>query len=297
METQADLMNFTLEKLQNGDFPIRSLCQESALYNMTCLPATMEGKNNNILLHDLVVWAIAHPWLPIITVVLYLISIPLIQRCMASHKGFDLKGPLILWNILLSVFSFYGAIRCLPHLFWTIQTQGWRYSMCEITVYNYGHGGVGILVVFFILSKFPELLDTYFILFRKRKLIFLHWYHHVTVLLYCWHSLIVLSSNGLYFAAMNYSVHSVMYFYYALSLLKINFIPPLFITIFQISQMFFGIAVVYMVYNYKQQGFACAVPDSNMHAAMVMYTSYAALFVNFFIQRFCCPKKKTTKTS
>ncbi len=42
---------------------------------------------------------------------------------------------------------------------------------------------------------------------RKKPLIFLHWYHHVTVLLYCWHSYYEQTTYGLYFIAMNYTVH------------------------------------------------------------------------------------------
>lgn len=36
--------------------------------------------------------------------------------------------------------------------------------------------------------QIPELVDTAFIVVRKRKLIFLHWYHHATVLLVCWYA-------------------------------------------------------------------------------------------------------------
>jgi elongation of very long chain fatty acids protein 6 len=58
----------------------------------------------------------------------------------------------------------------------------------------------------------PELFDTLFVVLRKKKLIFLHWYHHVTVLLFCWHSYMTMSSAGLYFISMNYGVHALMYF-------------------------------------------------------------------------------------
>ena len=44
------------------------------------------------------------------------------------------------------------------------------------------------------------------------QVIFLHWFHHVTVLLYCWHAYTATpAATGLWFAAMNYTVHSVMY--------------------------------------------------------------------------------------
>ena len=40
----------------------------------------------------------------------------------------------------------------------------------------------------FIFSKLPELFDTAFLVLQKKKVIFLHWFHHTTVLLYCWHA-------------------------------------------------------------------------------------------------------------
>lgn len=49
---------------------------------------------------------------------------------------------------------------------------------------------------------------------QKKKVIFLHWFHHCTVLLYCWHAYHNRIAPGIWFAAMNYSVHSVMYAYY-----------------------------------------------------------------------------------
>lgn len=45
-------------------------------------------------------------------------------------------------------------------------------------------------------------------------------YHHVTVLLYTWFSYSA-RNPGLYFIAMNYTVHAVMYSYYFLMELRL----------------------------------------------------------------------------
>ena len=38
-----------------------------------------------------------------------------------------------------------------------------------------------------MLSKVPETIDTLFIVLRRQPLIFLHWYHHASVLVYCFY--------------------------------------------------------------------------------------------------------------
>jgi elongation of very long chain fatty acids protein 6 len=102
----------------------------------------------------------------------------------------------------------------------------------------------------FIMSKLPELIDTFFIVLRKQPLIFLHWYHHATVLIYCWYSYHDFSSSGRWFMGMNYIVHSIMYSYYALKALKFNvsrYISKI-ITTLQLIQMIIGCIVNYQAW-------------------------------------------------
>jgi elongation of very long chain fatty acids protein 6 len=66
----------------------------------------------------------------------------------------------------------------------------------------------------FIYSKFIELVDTVWLALKKRPMTLLHVWHHITVLLYCWHSYATRIGTGLWFAAMNYLVHTVMYTYF-----------------------------------------------------------------------------------
>lgn len=62
-------------------------------------------------------------------------------------------------------------------------------------------------ITIFCISKVPELIDTLFIVLRKQKLIFLHWFHHATVLIYAWYSYHDWTASGRWFVFMNYSVH------------------------------------------------------------------------------------------
>jgi hypothetical protein len=50
-----------------------------------------------------------------------------------------------------------------------------------------------IRITIFCISKVPELIDTLFIVLRKQKLIFLHWFHHATVLIYSWYRYVFIS--------------------------------------------------------------------------------------------------------
>ena len=140
----------------------------------------------------------------------------------------------------------------------------------------------------FIYSKVPELIDTVFIVLRKKPLLFLHWYHHVTVLLYCWHAFATLAGTGLYFVAMNYSVHAVMYGYYCLQALKMlpRSFPTVLITIAQIAQMFVGTGVCISAWYFKLSEVPCHNETTNLVAGGLMYASYLYLFCDFAFGRY-----------
>lgn len=143
----------------------------------------------------------------------------------------------------------------------------------------------------FVFSKAPELIDTVFIVLRKNRLIFLHWYHHVTVLLFCWHSYATRSSAGLYFASMNYGVHALMYFYYFLSATGYKAPWAGLVTSLQISQMFVGMFVCGAVATFKYlHGRPCDMSDDNLLWGGIMYASYAALFIFFASEKYLTGK-------
>ena len=157
---------------------------------------------------------------------------------MKNKKAFDLRRALVLWSGTLATFSVIGAINTVPERLDVIGSYGWKYSVCIKINYI---GPASYWGSLFVLSKVYELGDTFFIVLRKQKLTFLHWYHHVTVLLYSWYSASQLQVLCRYFMVMNYSVHAVMYSYYTLRALKIR-IPragAMCVTIMQILQVGF----------------------------------------------------------
>jgi len=208
------------------------------------------------------------------------------RHLMKHREPFGLQRSLAAWNLFLSVFSFIGAIRTAPFLLNSIVHRGFYHSVCAPAVPHYGHGPEGFWVTIFILSKVPELLDTLFIVLRKKPLIFLHWYHHITVLLFCWHAYATLSSSGLYFVAMNYSVHAIMYFYYFLTAIGYRPKWALLVTVMQLSQMVFGVIVCIASIYYMRSGAKCYVDPDNLKWAVIMYSSYFALFLKFFLERY-----------
>jgi hypothetical protein len=137
-------------------------------------------------------------------------------------------------------------------------------------------------------------LDTFFIIIHKKKLIFLHWYHHITVLLYCWHSYVTTSPPGIFFCVMNYGVHSLMYCYYFLMALhcKPAWLPPMVITAAQISQMVVGVAVTLAGIYYSATQESCHMGMDNNVAALVMVRLFCGVlccvWVGLPMLRACC---------
>lgn len=225
------------------------------------------------------------------------------KRWMKDRPAYDLRTPLKYWNLVLAIFSFIGMIRIVPQLAILIWNWGFESSVVGPPVYAYGHGSAGLWTLLFIYSKFFELLDTVFIILRKRPLSFLHWYHHATVLLYTWDAYTWEQPAGIYFVAMNYSVHAVMYFYYFLAAqLQRPLSWGIFVTIAQISQMFVGVGVTMVStyyafsYPYKPMWRAEQLSDplshghyitvKNLYWACLMYSTYFYLFAEYFVKRY-----------
>ena len=165
-------------------------------------------------------WTSQHWFIPVTAAIMYLIMIAFLKNYITDKNKMRLQPVVVVWNFALSFFSIGGLISCVPHLLFNdrsgLVTAGFYPSVCSHAS-AYGFGETGFWVFLFIYSKLAELVDTLWLLLRKSPVILLHWYHHVSVLLYCWHAYSVRIGTGLWFASMNYCVHALMYFYFGLT--------------------------------------------------------------------------------
>ena len=227
--------------------------------------------------------------------VMYLPTIYFIYNYMKDKQPLNCKTYMGIWNMMLAVFSMY----CTRYITYPllVNTNSLEVSVCTDTL-AYNDLTLNKWRGFFVLSKFPEMIDTVWIAVRKRKLTVLQLWHHFSVCLYCW--LIVTEKNsvnhtlaggyGTYFAGMNSFVHSIMYSYYAivsLSSFRSNMIAQC-ITFLQTSQMVLGI----MILLYKT--FNCVIMTNYYEVifSYVMYGSYLYLFMMYYMNRYGRSLKK-----
>jgi hypothetical protein len=229
-------------------------------------------------------WMAAHYEVPFALVATYLLAILLGTKAMASREPFDLKLPLAVWNFLLSAGSLVGLVMALHLAITALVKSGPHALACDNSIW-WGNPSV----MLFCLSKVPELVDTGFIVLRKKPLHFLHYYHHATVLLFCWDAWVVNNAVGGVFAIMNLFVHSVMYAYYCAAAIGVRF-PQILrknITNLQLTQMVLGCSLC--VYNMRN----CNRTPANNRYGLAMYATYFGLFLNFWVQQYIlAPRQK-----
>ncbi|RNF07091.1 fatty acid elongase [Trypanosoma rangeli] len=211
--------------------------------------------------------------------------------------GFSaVRRAMVLWNLGLSIFSIFGTSTVTPTLVRNIVNKGFYEATCTFNEEEFYTTSVGFWMGIFALSKIPELMDTVFLVLQgKQPLPFLHWYHHVTVLLFSWHTYCVGSSGYIWVAAMNYSVHSIMYLYFAIAVMGYkSLVRPLapYITLMQISQMVMGCFVTLYAMRASYEGRGCGMSWSNMRIQLLMYASYLYLFSEMFVKAHVLPRPK-----
>lgn len=236
-------------------------------------------------------------WVSIILSAIYLLFVFSGMKLMENRPPFKLKRPLFCWNLFLALFSIIGTYKSTPRLVGLVMERGYLGSVC----FTDGHiiPSVGIWSYLFVFSKGWEFVDTGFLVLRKRDVIFLHWYHHITVFIFTCYLFKDEVALGHYFGVMNYWVHSIMYSYYAYVSSGRNvagFISK-FITRLQLAQMFAGLFHTFASFYALKSGTIpdCMFSERAFWVAMGIYGSYAVLFAQFYIKRYLNSKPRPKK--
>jgi len=250
---------------------------------------------------DVVAFCNSHWEIPAAFAVSYLTMVFATRRKISPHRFSGVVDTCFAaWNLGLSLFSCWGFYNMALPLQRVVRNEGLYFSVCADTASMVGHFKdypAMFALALFCLSKIPELGDTVFLILKRRDVRLLQWYHHTTVMLFCWLALATEYIPGIWFAVTNYFVHSIMYMYFFLMTFKgwhqkiLKTIAP-FITIIQTTQMVWGLFINGIaVVSYFTTG-ACQIQSITVYCAVVMYASYFWLFSKLYLESRAAASKK-----
>jgi len=238
--------------------------------------------------------AFMHHWVPTsfgITIA-YLAVVYLGQKWMETKSAVDgraMNYTLAAWNFAFSLFSGFAAYNLLPELYNSVRTMGFVGSYCYNSNY-YTDPTTGYWGWMFVMSKAPELGDTLFLIVRKKPVIFMHWYHHALTFLYAQITYSEMQAWCRWSLALNLTVHTIMYFYFAIRALEIRtprYVAK-FITTIQITQFIISCYIfTHLVYIKITASVPnCLASWNVLSLGAMMYLSYLYLFAQFFYKAY-----------
>lgn len=185
---------------------------------------------------------------------------------------------IFIHNLLLCIFSFACFINTFPIFVSLIWNKGWGQGICAIKgeSANMSVTGYGYWSYLFMLSKYYEVIDTYIVIAKGRRPINLQIYHHIGAMIGCSWFHYDKSVGSFIFMVPNAFVHSIMYFYYALSVLKIKIPFKSLITSLQMIQFIFGHCCI--IYNMTMLYPDC-LTDSEWYCSIYHFIYIRYVFV------------------
>jgi len=241
-----------------------------------------------------------NPTLTIGVPLFYLCSLYLLQFFINKRgKGFDLIHLVAFHNFVSCVGSlimFLGLLSAILIRFF--ETSVWD-MLCDPECLH-RKGDLVFWCYIFYVSKFYELLDSYFLVLRKRELTFLHVYHHSVVipLFYIYN---VFDCFGHFFLCLtNTFVHVFMYYYYTLVTYHKTVWWKKYITIGQMIQFWLDMIFTWQHLGFFYLGLKCTIVIWPIVLGHAVGFSFFLLFFELFFQTYLTigggRRKKIEKT-
>jgi elongation of very long chain fatty acids protein 4 len=211
---------------------------------------------------------------PILATTIYLLGVVGFgRRYFRDREPWNVDGFMIAYNAFQTVFNMWAVAGFLMEIY----RRGLPFAG---TWYKAGpeEARLGFLIYCHYQNKFLELLDTVWMVVRKKndQVTFLHVWHHCIIM---WSWLLVLWVNpggDAYFGSLlNSLIHVVMYGYYLMSALKIPCPWKKYVTVLQLSQ--FSVIFVqgwYAIYLGSTPTWLTLVQQFVMVNMLVLFTSF-----------------------
>lgn len=164
------------------------------------------------------------------------------RELMRNQPAFKLNTAFIVHNFYLTAISGGLLVLFLQQLIPTIWRDGLFNNVCGASGWTQP---LELLYYLNYLTKYLELLDTVFLVLKKKPLTFLHTYHHGATALLCYTQLVGQTSVSWVPIVMNLTVHVVMYWYYFQSARGVRVWWKQYITMLQISQFVIDLGEFY----------------------------------------------------
>lgn len=217
-----------------------------------------------------------------------------------NSEPFKLNVLFRLHNLFLTLGSFSLLMLIVEQLIPIIWRHGLYYAICDIGAWTQP-----LVTLYYInyIFKFVEFIDTVFLVLKKKKLTFLHTYHHGATALLCYTQLVGTTAISWVPITLNLGVHVLMYFYYLLSACGIRVWWKEWVTRFQILQFVLDIIFIYFAVYQKVVHLYfptfphcgdCVGSTTATFSGCAILSSYLFLFVAFYIEIY---KNKGTKKS
>ncbi|KMP03594.1 elongation of very long chain fatty acids protein 5 [Coccidioides immitis RMSCC 2394] len=220
------------------------------------------------------------------------------RELMRNRPAMKLNGLFMIHNLYLTLASGILLALFIEQLLPTLWRHGVFYAICD----HRGGWTKQLVILYFLnyITKYIELVDTVFLVLKKKPLTFLHTYHHGATALLCYTQLIGLTAVSWVPITLNLMVHVVMYWYYFQSARGVRVWWKQWITRLQIAQFVIDLGFVYFAsYTYFASTYfphfpnagKCAGEEFAAFSGLIILSSYLVLFISFYFATY----KKTGK--
>ncbi|OLN86790.1 putative elongation of fatty acids protein 1 [Colletotrichum chlorophyti] len=226
-------------------------------------------------------------------VVLYLVVIFGGREVMRNRKPLELNTLFKIHNLFLSLLSGALLVLFIEQLVPSLWRGGLYENICGASGWTQP-----LVLLYYVnyLTKYYELIDTVFLMVKKKPLTFLHCYHHPATALLCFTQLIGDTPISWVPITLNLTVHVVMYWYYFQTARGVKVWWKQWITRLQIAQFVLDLGFVYFAsYDvFADYYFGDWLPHvgrcgGKLFAAVAggsILTSYLVLFIMFYISTY-----------